>query len=202
MGKFERKVKKSLQAERQPFADWFAENAAQFGGFSAADGADVAVGAGGLAARRRKRTLWLTAAAFLLGALCTLIPEVPYDLDRDVISRMKLTQRTGKRHFIILIAEGVGHAGDLANEIQSRTGIDSRATVLGHVQRGGSPTLRDRVTASRMGYHAIELLARGIYNRVVATRAESIVDYDISVALSMYKTIDTSLLDIATAISI
>ena len=137
-----------------------------------------------------------------VGALCTLIPEVPYDLDRDVISRMKLTQRTGKRHFIILIAEGVGHAGDLANEIQSRTGIDSRATVLGHVQRGGSPTLRDRVTASRMGYHAIELLARGIYNRVVATRAESIVDYDISVALSMYKTIDTSLLDIATAISI
>ena len=98
--------------------------------------------------------------------------------------------------------EVVGHAGDLANEIQSRTGIDSRATVLGHVQRGGSPTLRDRVTASRMGYHAIELLARGIYNRVVATRAESIVDYDISVALSMYKTIDTSLLDIATAISI
>ena len=72
MGKFERKVKRSLQAERQPFADWFAENAAQFGGFFAADGADV-VGAGGLAARRKKRTLWLTAAAFLLGALCTLL---------------------------------------------------------------------------------------------------------------------------------
>jgi 6-phosphofructokinase 1 len=137
-----------------------------------------------------------------VGALVTLIPEVPYDLERDVIAKMKATQKTGKQHFIIIIAEGVGHAGDLANEIQSRTGIDSRATVLGHVQRGGSPSLRDRVTASRMGYHAVELINKGIFNRVVATRAESIVDYDISVALSMYKTIDTSLLDVASAISI
>lgn len=137
-----------------------------------------------------------------VGALCTLIPEVPYDLERDVISRMNGTQTTGKHHFIILIAEGVGRAGELADKIQELTGIDSRATVLGHVQRGGSPTLRDRVTASRMGYHAVDLLAKGIYNRVVATRAESIVDYDISTALAMHKTIDTSLLDIATAISI
>lgn len=74
------------------------------------------------------------------GALVTLIPEVPYDLERDVISRMKATQKTGKRHFIIIVAEGVGRAHDIANEIQSRTGIDSRATVLGHVQRGGSPS--------------------------------------------------------------
>ena len=137
-----------------------------------------------------------------VGALVTLIPEVPYDLERDVIAKMKATQKTGKQHFIIIIAEGVGHAQDRANESQSRTGIDSRATVLGHVQRGGSPTLRDRVTASRMGYHAVELLRKGIYNRVVATKAESIVDYDISVALSMYKTIDTTLLDIGSTISI
>lgn len=136
------------------------------------------------------------------GALAILVPEVPYDLDRDVITKMNETQKTGKKHFIIIIAEGVGHASDLANDIQSRTGIDSRATVLGHVQRGGSPTLRDRVVASRLGFHAIELLSRGIYNRVVATRAESIVDYDISVALSMYKTIDTSMLDLANTISI
>lgn len=101
-----------------------------------------------------------------------------------------------------MIAEGVGHAGDLANEIQSRTGIDSRATVLGHVQRGGSPSLRDRVTASLMGYHAVDLIDKGIFNRVVATRAESIVDYDVNTALSMHKTIDTSLLDVAAAISI
>lgn len=137
-----------------------------------------------------------------VGALCILVPEMPYDLERDVISRMKKTQKTGKRHFIILIAEGVGNAQDLANEIQARTGIDSRATVLGHVQRGGSPTLRDRVTASLMGYHAVKLLAKGIYNRVVATRADSIVDYDITTALAMHKTMDSSMLDIASVISI
>ena len=137
-----------------------------------------------------------------VGAIATLIPEVPYDLDRDVIAKMKKTQKMGKQHFIIIVAEGVGKAHDIANEIQTRTGIDSRATVLGHVQRGGSPTLRDRVTASRMGYHAVELLSKGIFNRVVATRSESIVDYDISVALSMYKTIDTTLLDIGSTISI
>ena len=68
-----------------------------------------------------------------VGALVTLIPEVPYDLERDVIAKMKATQKTGKQHFIIIIAEGVGHAQDLANEIQSRTAIDSRATVLGPV---------------------------------------------------------------------
>ena len=67
-----------------------------------------------------------------VGALVTLIPEVPYDLERDVIAKMKATQKTGKQHFIIIIAEGVGHAQDLANEIQSRTGIDSRAAVRPH----------------------------------------------------------------------
>ena len=102
----------------------------------------------------------------------------------------------------MIVAEGVGHAQELANEIQSRTGIDSRATVLGHVQRGGSPTLRDRVTASTMGFHAIDLLEKGIVNRVVAVSADKIVDYDINVALSMHKTIDTMLLDVANTISI
>ena len=136
------------------------------------------------------------------GALAILIPERPYDLDHDIISRMNQTQKTGKKHFIVIVAEGVGHAQELANEIQARTGIDSRATVLGHVQRGGSPTLRDRVTASQMGYHAVNLLEKGIYNRVVAVSADKIVDYDINVALSMHKSIDTTLLDVAETISI
>ena len=136
------------------------------------------------------------------GALAILIPERPYDLEHDIISRMNQTQKTGKKHFIVIVAEGVGHAQELANEIQARTGIDSRVTVLGHVQRGGSPTLRDRVTASQMGYHAVNLLEKGIYNRVVAVSADKIVDYDISVALSMHKTIDTMMLDVANTISI
>ena len=136
------------------------------------------------------------------GAIATLIPERPYDLERDILDRMQFTQKTGKKHFIVIVAEGVGHAQDLANEIQARTGIDSRATVLGHVQRGGSPSLRDRVTASRMGYQAVILLEKGIFNRVVAVSADKIVDYDINVALSMHKSIDTTLLDVAETISI
>ncbi len=136
------------------------------------------------------------------GALAILIPERPYDLERDIMERMAFTQKTGKKHFIVIVAEGVGHAQELANEIQSRTGIDSRATVLGHVQRGGSANLRDRVTASTMGFHAIDLLEKGIVNRVVAVSADKIVDYDINVALSMHKTIDTMLLDVANTISI
>ncbi len=136
------------------------------------------------------------------GAIATLIPERPYDLERDILSRMRFTQKTGKKHFIIIVAEGVGHAQDIANEIESLSGIDARATILGHVQRGGSPTLRDRVTASSMGYHAIYLLERGIVDRVVAVSADKIVDFDINVALSMHKTIDTTLLDVASTISI
>ena len=137
-----------------------------------------------------------------VGALAILIPERPYDLERDIISRMNFTQKSGKHHFIIIVAEGVGRAQDIANEIQVRTGVDSRATVLGHVQRGGSPSLRDRVTASTMGFQAVNLLEKGIYNRVVAVSADKIVDYDIDVALSMHKTIDTNLLDVAATISI
>lgn len=136
------------------------------------------------------------------GAIATLIPERPYDLERDILDRMRFTQKTGKKHFIIIVAEGVGHAQDIANEIQAVSGIDARATILGHVQRGGSPTLRDRVTASSMGYHAIYLLERGIVNRVVAVSADQIVDYDINVALAMHKTIDTTLLDVSSTISI
>ena len=137
------------------------------------------------------------------GAIATLIPERPYDLERDILDRMSFTQKTGKKHFIIVKAEGVpGTAQDLANEIQAHTGIDSRATVLGHVQRGGAPTLRDRVTASQMGYQAVYLLERGIFNRVVAVSADQIVDDDINVALAMHKTIDTKMIDVANTISI
>ena len=137
-----------------------------------------------------------------VGATAILVPEVDHKIE-DVIDKIKETQKTGKKHFIIVKAEGVpGTAQDLANEIQARTGIDSRATVLGHVQRGGAPTLRDRVTASQMGYQAVYLLERGIFNRVVAVSADQIVDYDINVALAMHKTIDTKMIDVANTISI
>ncbi len=125
-----------------------------------------------------------------VGALTTLVPEIPYDFHRDVLDRIRLAQSTGKRHYIIVVAEGVGNTEELAQRIQRHTGIETRATILGHVQRGGAPTLRDRVVASRMGYHAAELLFNGIGNRVVAMKGEQIVDFDITEALNMPRTFD------------
>lgn len=136
------------------------------------------------------------------GALAVLLPERPFDFERDILQRMRQTQFTGKKHFIIIVSEGVIGAQELANQIQAATGVDSRATVLGHIQRGGSPTVRDRVNASLMGYHAIDLLDKGIYNRVVAVSGGKIVDYDVNVALSMHKTIDPSEIEVANSISI
>jgi 6-phosphofructokinase 1 len=137
-----------------------------------------------------------------VGATAILVPEVPFDLDKDVIKRMQFTQLTGKKHFIIIVAEGIGGVDDLARQIQERTGIESRATVLGHVQRGGSPTLRDRVVASEMGFHAVELLMQNQGNRVVAMKNGQIVDYDITDALNMKKSFNKKLYDIALKISI
>lgn len=137
-----------------------------------------------------------------VGATAILVPEVPYDFERDVIQRMKFTQATGKKHFIIIVAEGVGGVDELAKNIQAQTGIESRATVLGHVQRGGSPTLRDRVMASRMGDHAVQLLEKGVGNRVVAFRESKVVDFDITEALDMKRVFDKDLYDMALRISI
>ncbi len=137
-----------------------------------------------------------------VGAMATLVPEVPYDFQRDIVDRMKAAQQTGKRHYIIVVAEGVGHTQELTERIQAATGIESRATVLGHVQRGGSPTLRDRVVASRMGYHAVELLYNGASNRVVAMKGEQIVDFDITEALNMPRIFDENLYRVSARLSI
>ena len=141
-------------------------------------------------------------AGIACGATSILIPEIPYDFQRDVIDRIRRTQSTGKMHFIIIVAEGIGGVDELATRIQLETGIESRSIVLGHVQRGGSPSVKDRVVASRMGYYAVELLCQGIGNRVVASQKSDIVDYDIFEALNMKKSIDTELYRIAHEISI
>ena len=136
------------------------------------------------------------------GATAILVPEVEFNLERDVSARIVNTQKTGKKHFIIVVAEGVGKVNDLAKYIEQRLGIEARATVLGHVQRGGSPTLRDRVVASEMGYRAVELLAQDIGNRVVVMRDGKITDLDITEALQMERVFDTELYKIAMTISI
>ncbi len=137
-----------------------------------------------------------------VGATSILIPEIEYDIERDVIERMRRTQKTGKRHFIIIVAEGIGGVEELAKRIEKETSVETRAVVLGHVQRGGSPTSRDRVVASQMGYAAVKLLMQGIGNRVVAMQKDQIVDYDIFEALQMSKTINSELYKIAYDISI
>lgn len=137
-----------------------------------------------------------------VGALTTLVPEIPYDFHRDVLDRIRLAQSTGKRHYIIVVAEGVGNTEELAQRIQRHTGIETRATILGHVQRGGAPTLWDRVVASRMGYHAAELLYNGIGNRVVAMKGEQIVDFDITEALNMPRTFDEKMYRVSAVLSI
>ncbi len=141
-------------------------------------------------------------AGIACGATSILIPEVEFDFQRDVIDRMKRTQKTGKKHFIIIVAEGIGGVEEMAKRIEAETGVETRATVLGHVQRGGHPTVRDRVTASLMGHKAVELLKAGIGNRVLAINKDEIVDYDIFEALNMKKSLNIEEYKIAHEISI
>ncbi|MEA4911627.1 MAG: 6-phosphofructokinase [Oscillospiraceae bacterium] len=136
------------------------------------------------------------------GAVSIIVPELPYDIDKDVIGRMKRTQKTGKKHFIVVIAEGCGSAIELSKVIQDKTGIETKATVLGHVQRGGTPTMRDRVVASEMGFHAVELLHEGITDRLVVMQNGLITDVDIVEGLAMKKKINEKLMTMSQTISI
>lgn len=131
-----------------------------------------------------------------VGATDILIPEIESNAD-EVISRILAAKANGKQHFIIVVAEGVGNVEGLAKEIMDKTGIDTRATILGHVQRGGNPTVLDRVRATQMGNAAVHLLYKGIGNRVVSYKGSKIVDFDINDALEMKKEIAFDKLTIA-----
>lgn len=134
------------------------------------------------------------------GATSIVVPEVEFRIE-NIINKIGLSQKLGKHHFIVLVAEGVGKVDEISKQIQDATGIETRGTVLGHVQRGGNPTVRDRVVASEMGHYAVELLEKGIGNRVVALKAGKIVDYDIQEALKMKKPFEEELYNIANEIS-
>jgi 6-phosphofructokinase 1 len=124
------------------------------------------------------------------GATVTMIPEIEIDFNKDVIDRIRSAQLEGHTHFTVIVAEGAASAHIVAEKIKETTGIDTRVTTLGHIQRGGSPLVRDRVTASRMGYRAVRLLADGVYNRIICMNGEKCVDYDIEEALQMTKGFD------------
>ena len=134
----------------------------------------------------------------IVGIGMTRDPEIPEDYlrnhdgrirdrVRDIVDRMNYTKSLGKHHFIVMVAEGIGDVSELAKDIEKATGVETRATVLGHVQRGGAPTGRDRVNATKMGYLAVELLLAGISNRVVCEKDGQIIDIDIQEGLSMKK---------------
>ena len=123
------------------------------------------------------------------GAETIIVPEIDYKID-DICLRLETTKKRGKRHSIIMLAEGVGNVNDIGGKIIEKTGVDLRVTVLGHVQRGGSPTAFDRILASRMGVRAVELLLDGQSAKVVGIKDDEIIDMDIHEALSKKKDFD------------
>lgn len=136
-------------------------------------------------------------AAIACGADVVLVPEYKWSFDDDVLRPILESKSRGKRHSIVIVAEGVGGVIDIAKEVEAKTGIESRATILGHVQRGGSPSVRDRVTASQMGAHAVELLLAGKSNKVVCMQGGEITDVDIEEGLAMKKQLPKEMLTLA-----
>ena len=122
-----------------------------------------------------------------VGATAVLIPERPLNFEEDIVEKIRRARLAGSTHYMIVVAEGAGSAVDIAKRIHEEVGIDPRVTVLGHIQRGGSPSARDRETASRMGYRAVMSLMEGRGNRVVVTQDGSITDMDMEEALQMVK---------------
>ena len=121
------------------------------------------------------------------GAEQVLIPE-KYDFDEQkIVNNIIANRKRGKRHYIIINAEGIGHSTSLARRIEAATGMETRATILGHMQRGGSPTCKDRVYASTMGAYAVDLLCEGKSNRIVAYKDGKFTDFDVDEALAMEK---------------
>ena len=125
------------------------------------------------------------------GAEDILLPEL-YDFNEEnLVDHIIASRKRGKRHHIIINAEGVGHSISMARRIEAATGVETRATILGHLQRGGKPTARDRVMASAMGAYAVDALMAGKSNRIVAYKDGKYVDYDIEEALNMTKELDS-----------
>ena len=124
-----------------------------------------------------------------VGATAVLVPEKPVDFEKDVIEKIRQARFNGFTHYMIVVAEGAGSAAGIAKQIKDAIDLDPRVTVLGHIQRGGSPTGRDRVNATKMGFLAVELLLEGKTNRIVCTSEGSYRDIDIEQGLTMQKDI-------------
>lgn len=125
-----------------------------------------------------------------VGATAVLVPENKDNFESEIIEKIRNARLNGFTHYMVVVAEGAGSAFDVAARIREEICIDPRVTVLGHIQRGGTPTGRDRVTATRMGYHAVDILANGEKNRLVCIRDGKMCDIDIEEGLGLHKGID------------
>lgn len=142
--------------------------------------------------------LW---AGLVGGAESIVVPEEDYDID-DIVDRLIKAKERGKKHSIIIVAEGVMSGVEFAKKIEEKFGYEVRASVLGHIQRGGSPTAFDRMLASRLGAYAVELLLNGKTARMVGIRNNQLIDEDFDVALSSRHKLDLSIYQIARELSI
>ena len=140
--------------------------------------------------------------AIACGAEVVVVPEYDFDMEKDVIAPVKEGVERGKKHCIVIVAEGIGGAVEMAKKIEEATGMESRATILGHIQRGGSPTVRDRVMASRMGAKCVELLLEGKKNRIVCIQNGVMTDVDIEEGLAMKKSLSKEMLELTTKLSV
>ncbi len=142
--------------------------------------------------------LW---CAIANGAEDVLLPErFDYD-EQQIVNHLIAGQKLGRNNHIIINAEGIGHSASMAKRIEAATGVETRATILGHMQRGGSPTCKDRVYAATMGARAVDLLCEGKSNRVVGYRHSEFVDYDIDEALAMQKDLDEYQIELAKSLT-
>ena len=137
-----------------------------------------------------------------VGATAICLPERQLDFDVDIVEKMRIGRIKGRNHHIIIVAEGYGSAQEVADQIHEATGIDTRVTILGHIQRGGSPSAMDRVMATRMGYAAVRALMEGKTNRVIVSDANLVTDIDIEEGLAKHKDLNQCLFEAQQTVAI
>ena len=136
-----------------------------------------------------------------VGATAVLVPEKEIDFDGDVIEKIRAARLNGFTHYMIVVAEGAGSAADIAGKIKAALDLDPRVTVLGHIQRGGCPTGRDRVNSTKMGYLAVELLMAGKTNRIICTKDGRFTDVSIDEGLKQKRSIQSIEVDVLDAMT-
>lgn len=136
-----------------------------------------------------------------VGATAVLVPEEPINFEKDVIEKIRQARLNGFTHYMIVVAEGAGSAAEIAAKIKEAIDLDPRVTVLGHIQRGGVPTGRDRINATKMGFLAVEALLEGKTNRIVCTKNGSFTDIDIDEGLAMKKKIQRMEVEVLAAMT-